>query len=301
MNKKREDKLQAFVAAEEGRTDFESTVAPNPQYSLQNEIGWVKLKLEDLPTKGLFYLDGTEIAIKAATGNEIRHWSTLNEEDINGMDDMLNYILERCCTVRIPNYPKCNWKDIVEIDRFYIILSIRELTFKSENPLQVKISETKTRPVTKDMITFANFDEKLMNFYNHETKTFHFVNEKHNLDCHLLLPTLGITAWIKNYVITAHQKNKPVDMDFLNFAPFIIGDWRDLTNVAVYESLVEDSKGWSISKTSLISQVKDMLTKVVNPEIMYLDEHGMEVRVPVDFLGGIKSLFIISNIFDELL
>ena len=80
----------------------------------------------------------------------------------------------------------------------------------------------------------------------------------------------------------------------------MVGDWRDLTD-KYYESMVNESYGWDIKEISLISKVKDMLSEVVNPEIVYVDEHGLEVRAPLNFLGGIKSLFVISDIFDELL
>lgn len=289
--KESEEQLKRFVESNEGSL--------NSGLSLQNNIGWVKLNLSDLPTKGMFYYDGTEIAIKAATGGEIRHWSTLNEEDVNGVDDMLNYVLERCCTVKIPNVPNSNWRDIVELDRFYIILAIRELTFKSENPLQVPIGTNKSRPVTKEMISFANFDGDLMKFYDKEQKCFLFRFKTGNVRL-MMLPTLGITAWLKQYVMKHQQKGSNFDMDFMNFAPFLLDDWRGLTD-KTYESLVSDSVGWDIKEVSLISKVREMIINTINPEIVYLDEHGSEVRVPINFLGGFKSIFVISDIFAELL
>lgn len=291
-----EKKLKAFVASEEGNKDI---ITPQNNLSLQNNLGWIKLNLSDLPTKGDFYYEGTEIAIKAATGGEIRHWSTLNEEDVNGMDDMLNYILERCCTVKIPGIPNSNWRDIIELDRFYVILAIRDLTFKSDNPLQVPIGSGKTRPVTKEMISFATFNDDLMKFYDRDKKCF-FFKFKSGKELIMMMPTLGITAWLKQYVMKHQQKGSTFDMDFMNYAPFLIDDWRSLTDKN-YEELVSNAVGWDVKEVSLISKVREMIVNTINPEIVYFDEHGTEVRVPLNFLGGFKSIFVISNIFDELL
>jgi hypothetical protein len=43
-----------------------------------------------------------------------------------------------------------------------------------------------------------------------------------------------------------------------------------------------------------------MLASSVNPEVVYLNDRGEEASVPLSFRGGIKSIFLISDIFDEL-
>lgn len=297
-NKRNEDTLKKFVEESEN-VDAKNHIL-EPKLSLQNNIGWHSIKLNDLPSRGMFYADGTEIIIKAALGKEIRHWSTLNEEDIYAMDDMLNYILERCCSVKIPNIINSSWKDIVEIDRFYIILAIRELTFLSDNPLTVPIEDGKTRPVTKDMIEYVKFDEKLLKRYDSETKSFKLSLPKYNIEEYVIMPTLGVSSWIKQHMIKAQQQNKSLDMDIISFIPFLIDNWRYLNDKS-FNDLIAEANGWSVEKISLLTSVKDKILANINPEIVYMDSHGSEVRVPINFCGGFKSLFIISDIFDELL
>lgn len=301
MNKNSEETLKNFAIASEAEnatlTQKANTV--NNDISHGNMLGWIKLPLTDLPTKGNYYYDGTEILIKSATGGEIRHWSTINEDDISGVDDMLNYILERCCKVVCPAINNPNWKDIIELDRFYIILAIRELTFKGENPLQVPIGSNKTRPVTKEMITFVEFSEKIMKYYNKDTKCFTF-KFKNGKELFITLPTLGTSSWLKQYVIKNQQKGIEVDSTFLTYAPFIMDDWRNLSDKS-FEDMLTDSHGWDIQTISLMSKIIELLSSIIKPEISYIDEHGMEVRAPLEFLGGIKSMFIIQDIFDELL
>ncbi|MGL5691780.1 MAG: hypothetical protein ACRDD8_13310, partial [Bacteroidales bacterium] len=181
----------------------------------------------------------------------------------------------------------------------YIILAIRELTFRSENPLRVDCGSGKTRPITKDMIKYAEFDEKLMKYYDKTLKCFVF-KLKSGKTHYVTLPSIGITSWFKQYIIKNQQSGKAIEMDFLNYAPFIIGDWRDL-NEGTYNELVIDSQGWDTVEISLLSKVRDMIFSAINPELVYLDEHGLEVHAPLEFCGGIKSIFIIQDIFDELL
>src|ERR1035437_9901756 len=108
------------------------------EISQGNRLGYQKIPIQDLPTQGLFYPEGTEIFIRAANGGEIRHWSTLDDGDLSSLDDMLNYVIERCVTYKTTG-AYSSWKDIKEVDRFYLILAIREYTFfKGENKLQVK-------------------------------------------------------------------------------------------------------------------------------------------------------------------
>lgn len=319
-----EEKLKKFAEEKEGTPPKEAKVTPvksksdsvgapitktntenlpwqkDPeQIALGNEIGWQQLNLKDLPTQGLFYPEGTEIAINAASAGEIRHWSTLNEEDLASLDDMLNYVIERCAKVKAPGGIGSSWKDLKEVDRFYILLAIRERTFvKGENKLQVKVSETSKIDVNKDMVDYITFDDRLMERYNSQKRciSLPFKTGK-TIDVHL--PSVGVTNWLKNYVIRKQQMNEAFDQDFLNFAPFVIGDWRGL-NDATYEKFVYESTNWSNAEISMLTKIREIFADTINPVIKYRDEQGGEREVPLNFQGGIKSIFLISDPFSEL-
>jgi hypothetical protein len=310
-----EEKLRQFVeSAENNNTEavnkvLGSDLSPSSGESLgrkfagihdvQNEIGWEKLKILDLPTQGFFYPEGTEIVIRSATAGEIRHWSTLNEEDLSLLDDMLNYVLERCCNVKFPDGKFSSWRDIKEVDRFYILLAIRERTFvKGENKLQVKISESNRIDVVKDMINYITFDERLMEYYSPEERCL-VLRFKNGKIMKIYLPSTGVTNWLKHYITRKKQMQEAIDEDFLNFAPFVIGDWRGL-NDASYQQIVMDSQGWSTGEISMITEIRRIFADTINPVIKYHDEQGGERVIPLNFQGGIKSLFLISNPFAEL-
>lgn len=263
-----------------------------------NQIGWQKIAINDLPTQGLFYPEGTEIIIRAATAGEIRHWSTLNEDNLSALDDMLNYVIERCSKIKYPNLA-ASWRDIKEVDRFYILLAIRELTFiNGENKLQVKTSETSKVDVSKDMVDYITFDQRLMDYYSEEERMF-VLNFKNGKKLRITIPSVGITNWLKNYIQRKRQMNEVIDEDFISFAPFVLYDWRGL-NDDTYSKIVLDSYNWSASEISMLVEIKKIFTDTVDPVVRYRDEEGGERTVPLNFQGGIKSIFLISNAFGEL-
>lgn len=266
-----------------------------------NQIGWIPLKVEDLPTRGLFYPKDTVLAIRAATGGEIRHWSTLDETDFAALDDMINYVIERCTTIK-PGNPEAahmSWKDIKEVDRFYIILAIHELTFaQGENKLQVKVSDTKKIDVRKDMVSYISLDPKLMQYYDEDERCF-ILKLKTGRVLKLDIPCVGVTQWLKNFIIRKRQQQEYIDEDYLTFAPFIIRNWRGLSD-ETYLRFVEDSNKWDVATVSILTHVKQLFADTINPVVRFTDEGGMEQTAPLNFQGGIKSIFLISDPFGEL-
>jgi hypothetical protein len=310
-NLNNEEKLKEFVQSQEGSSPTSSigvplSASPTPStfkatgvHDTLNELGWEKIKISDLPTQGFFYPDGTEINIRSATSGEIRHWSTLNEEDLSALDDMLNYVIERCSNIKVPGNQFASWRDLKEVDRFYIILAIRERTFvKGENRLQVKVSENNKIDVIKDMVDYITFDERLMRYYSPEERCL-VLTFKTGKKLRVYLPSVGVTNWLKQYIQRKRQQQENIDEDFINFAPFVIGDWRGL-NDASYEKYVLDSISWSNAEISLLTEIRKIFADTINPVIKYRDEQGGERVIPLNFQGGIKSIFLISDPFAEL-
>ncbi len=307
MPENNEEKLKEFVEQKEGQigppiSPIPAGITPIPvaqSRDPQNELGWERLKITDLPTQGLFYPEGAEVVIRSATAAEIRHWSTLNEEDLFVLDDMLNYVLERCCSVKYPNNAFASWRDLKEVDRFYVILAIRERTFvKGENRLQVKVSETAKIDVVKDMVNYITFDDRVMKYYSPEERCI-VLTFKNGKKLRVHLPATGVTNWLKQYINRKRQTGESFDEDFISFAPFVIGDWRGL-NDASYERYVMESNSWSAIEISLLTEVKKIFSEAINPVLKYKDENGGERVIPLTFQGGVKSIFLISDPFSQL-
>jgi hypothetical protein len=306
--------LEQYANQEEGVTINADTIGPpiiqpapgasmpwQTERPIGNQLGWITLKLEDFPTRGLFYPKDTTVAIRAANGGEIRHWSTLEETDLAALDDMLNYVIERCVTIKStnPDGAYLSWKDIKEVDRFYLLLAIQELTFANgENKLQVKISDTKKIDVRKDMINYISLDPKLMQYYDEDERCF-ILKPKNGKVIKLDIPCVGVTQWLKNLIIRKQRTGEYLDEDYLSFAPFVVRNWRGLTE-DVYNKFVEDSHSWGVVTISLLVHVKQLFSDTINPVIKYTDEGGTEQTAPLNFQGGVKSIFLIPDPFREL-
>lgn len=277
------------------RGDFDR-VADDFDARKRSNLGYLKIPVDSLPTKGLFYPSDIEISIRSARGEEIKHWSTMNDTDIqqqSQVDDIFNYMIERCCVVKIPGVAGNCWKDLKNADRLYLLLAIREFTFTNENPLKVPYGEGKEDiPVVKEMIDFVKIPDELMRFYNPDNKSFTF-----NVDgqvINMYIPSIGVNDWIKKYTINKLNSREMFDKDFILYAAMLINDYRQLNN-RKYEELVASTRFWGHKEWSVVSYVLDQLNNVTDPKIKYTDENGTEVEIPLNFRGGIKSIFLLSN------
>ena len=272
--------------------------------SVIEDIGWIRVKLETLPSQGIFYPQGTEITIRAAAVAEIRQWSTIDEEDLLAIDDALNRIIDKCCRIKFPGMMG-SYKDIKELDRFFIVFAIREYTFKrGENQLSVtfdcKCGKNEPLAITKEMLSYYVPSTELQTRFSDDERCF-ILNLKNGEEIKLYLPTLGVMSYIKGYIREKSQSRQDYDKPFLRWAPFIFPDWRAL-NEAMYQRSLQDSYTWSISKISVIDWFVDQMQKTVNSDLKHkCASCGSEVTASLSFRGGIKSLFLISGIPTELI
>ena len=305
------------AAQEKAKTTSNQTMSlDEAQEARRNEIreqvqskglGYLRINPQDLPTKGIFYEPGTEFFVRAATGGEIRHWSQTNETTVADVNDSLNYMLERCLSVKMPGRV-ADWRDLVEIDRFYMILCIRDFTFvDGNNELMITINENKQVPLKKDNIQFIDLGDKLMRFYNVEKRCFTLQEFDTKYGKHIRLskpldiymPRLGVTEWLKNYVQRKQQGREMFDRDFISMAPLLVPDFRVL-NDQTYSRLIADCDYFGPVEYSLIEQFKRVIAQSVEPKFIYNDEEGVEQQAPLNFQGGWKNLFLETGL-DELL
>lgn len=286
-------------AQEEAREEIE-------QMKKETGLGYIQIPLENLPTKGVFYPEGTQIWIRAAQGKEIRHWSTTVESELNEIDDALNYMLESCMSMKIPG-KLASFRDLCEIDRFYVILSIRDFTFpEGNNELKINITETKQIPLKRNNVSFIKLPDALMKFFDPSKKCFVISGVIKGytigrpLEIHM--PTVGVTKWLKDYVQRKQRENQGFDKDFITWAPLLIPDYRGL-NDQTYSDFVHQHDGMNAVSLSVLEMFRKQLSKAIDPKLTYVDEGGTERESQLNFQGGFKSLFLIGDIIglDDLL
>jgi hypothetical protein len=272
------------------------------------EMGYKNVPLEELPSTivdhGIvFYPEGTQIAIRAATVAEIRHFSGIDENDQMEMLNILNHMIEKCVRIYIPGQP-ATYKDIKEIDRFYLLLAIKEYTFlNGENKIEISVKDSNGGnhkiELKRELLDYFNPGEIFIKNFDQQTKSFLF-KLKSGEQFHLYLPSLGVMNWINNWVKDKTIKKEYYNKSFIKYAPFLFPDWKFL-NEKKYLEEEQKSLNWSYQKLSVIDRLIDEMGKSINTNINYVLPNGEEGSAPINFPGGIKSLFIISNISGELL
>jgi len=276
------------------------------------DIGWKNVPLNQLPSsieteEGLltFYPEGTQFSIRAATVAEIRHFSGIDENDQLSISEILNFMMEKCVRVKIPG-TIASWKDIKEIDRFYFLMAIKDYTFlEGENKLFINVNDDEGNPhkieFTRESLDYFKPSETLINKYDYHNKCFTFTLKDTNETFSIYLPTLGIMNFITNYVKEKYKNNENFNKDFLKYAPFVFKDWRLLNKEKFEKYVSNDYIKWPYKKFAVIDRIIDTLSKGISTKIKYTLPNGEEGSAPIQFPGGIKSLFIISDFSGELL
>ena len=277
---------------------------------IQSLTGYVKLDLANFPSGGQFYREDFEIHIRAARVGEIREFSTLDEENILDVDEKLNSLLVNCTKIMYGNQ-RGSYRDVLEEDRIYLILSIRELTFKEgENKLMMPVGKKNCKTgsckaqdsmeLRTGNLQFNEQDELIEKYYDFENKCFTVPTKNHG-ELTIAPPTIGVMRAITDWIRKREQEGKTWDKSSLSILPYIQREWRGFNDKEIF-SAITSFQGWDASKFSIVYRLVEKAKIGVKPEFNYPCEScGEEVAVPLTFPGGIKALFIIQDISSELL
>lgn len=272
-----------------------------------SNLGWKNLPIRTLPSGGLYYPEGTRIAIRAAEVKEIRHFSTIDDSDELDIDEKLNYILEKCSFIEIPGRPNSHY-DLKYEDRFFVIMAIRDLTFvQGENRI---ILTPKTGCDKKDECIFSNgvelrtgilsnyeIEEDIMKYYSSIERCFVFPLKKENRSIRMFIPSIGVKIKLDSFI----SKNKSEVEDIENILPFLFEDWKTTSDFD-FRAQINASNNWTKEEFSLYFELSNRIKIGTRLNTrMSCPNCGAEVTAPISFPGGIRSLFVISDIFGELL
>ena len=277
---------------------------------IQSLTGYIKLDLANFHSGGQFYREDFEIHIRSARVGEIREFSTVDEENILDVDEKLNSLLVNCTKIMYGNQ-RGSYRDVLEEDRIYLILSIRELTFKEgENKLMMPVGRKKCKTGTcksqesvelkTNNLQFNEQDELIEKYYDYENKCFTVPTKSHG-ELIIAPPTIGVMRAITDWIRKREEGNLPWDKSSLSILPYIQREWRGFNDKEIF-SAITSFQGWDASKFSIVYRLVEKAKIGVKPEFNYPCEScGEEVTVPLTFPGGIKALFIIQDISSELL
>lgn len=281
--------------------------------SSPSNLGWKNIPVSLLPSGGIFYPDGTKIAIRAAEVKEIRHYSTIDEEDQLDIEEKLSYIIERCSSMEFPGEGVVSYKDLKQEDRFFIVMAIRDLTFtKGENMIILKpYKKCQNLPdcpfsggieLRTGVLSSYEIDPEIMKYYDPASRCFVFNPKKIAKRIEVSIPSIGVTQEITNFIKEAAKRKVEVDNGFVSIAPFLFSDWRGLNFDRILIKMREIDNFWTKEEFSLYFELSERIKVGTKLEVkLECPKCGeKEVTANITFPRGLRSIFVISDIFREL-
>jgi len=273
-------------------------VGKNVDYSSMPDVGWKTIPVENLPSQGKFYPDDVKITMRSASNKEVRHYSTIDEDDFLDVDDKLNFIVENCIKISSNSFQtRMSSKDLLEIDRFYLLLCVRDYTFPdNENKLKMNITcnrcgHNDQLEITRDRLNYFTLDPFLLERYDKAIGGFK-IETKEGQKWNLFMPTIGTSTALKNIRRNRQNNNQSIDPFFFTYALLIFSDWRKINDVT-YKDKEQDSHGWSNKKISVMNALAEKFKSSVDLNIKnQCTACGTEVASPFYFQGGWKALFL---------
>ena len=196
-------------------------------------------------------------------------------------------------------------------DRFFIIMSIRDMTFlKGENRIILPVTKNCTKEgcnvpdsieLKSNLLDSFIIDSDILKRYSRESYSFKFVPKDGSQEMDLYIPTVGVTTVCRKILSEKRRKGKKFDESFAKVASFIIPDWRDLDE-RLYDQYERASIDWTPLQFSIADQITEKINFATKSRIYTKCESCEgEVTAEITFPGGYRSLFVISDIFSQLL
>lgn len=279
--------------------------------SLHNKLGYIKIPYENLPTKGRFYPNDSELMIRSLTVQELRHWSTIDDSQPLDVNSHLNQILlSSSKLVDLNSGKNIGYQYICDADRLFILLMIRDLTFKEpESKIEIPIRcncganvETKVTLKHNSIVLHEELPEKIDKYYDAEQKCFIIKTNNGNYVLHL--PRVGVMEKVYNKISELEQQKRAWDKSFYVTLPYLIINPKLVEDEKQLNKLYNEFILWDIKKfqiiDSMIRELKIGPTDKIKGSCSK-SGCGAEVIGDLTFPDGIRSLFTVSNIDSELL
>lgn len=275
--------------------------------------GWFDVDMSQLGYGGRLYPQDLKIVYRAARAAEIRHWSNMDDSNLNAqVAQHLTDLIAVCCRcVSISGNNQYSYKDIYEHDKWKLIMMIHDLTFPENSEVTNPILLDVTSGVCKhhfklnlsaDNIHFVEPDSMLDKYIDSENGGY-LVNTKSLGQIALKPSTIGVGEAMAQYMMKLDIETQ---RNIIGIAPVVamqLGDWRGLNDKLILQAFQEFNGIEPLKALPLLLDIADKATVKAAETIKFVCPHcKMEGEAPFRFPNGIKQIFRpISNIESELL
>lgn len=269
--------------------------------------GWVPIDRSLLGERSMFYPESWQFRVRPATVEAIRNWSTIDDTNINVVDDVFNEILKSCLSIVTPNGP-LPWSNVRSWDRFFFLLLIREYTFahgerKIEYEEDCPNCENAVKfNLTSNALMYELPDPEVMHYFDPSSQTWIIDPAEFDMEGYptitLYLPTLEKDANIKAWVITRAQDKKKVDSVFIKFLAWMAPKISKDETIAARQIKEYEMKFKSLDM-NMFSLMNDIINNVTVTPLNKLKTVcpvcGEEFTADVRFQNGVSDLFNVSS------
>lgn len=266
--------------------------------------GWMLMDKSLLGGRAMFYPEDWNFYIRPATVEAIRNWSTIDDNNMNVIDDVFNEILKSCLTIRTSQGQK-PWYCINSWDRFFFVLTIREYTFE-QGESKIEYHEECTNcecdvvfDLTSQSLMYDMPDQEVMSMYDQQSQTWLIDPMDYDIDTDpitLYLPTVEKDANIKAWMIARLQENRNAKIDsvFIKFLTWLAPKISKDENIAKRQVKEYKAKfeSWDIEMFQFMDDV--IANIIVTPATSLkttCPSCGEEVTSVIRFPDGVSSLF----------
>lgn len=278
----------------------EKLISPYINLDIREESGQKNISLELLPSRGIFYPSDLVITATSLKVKEIRHFSSIDEDDNIDISDKINFVINAGIKTQSSTgfSPKC----LLEIDRFYLLFLIRDLTF-IDYPSNLYIDSTCVECGEKDSVDLRlnrlgvikeGVIDHYMEKYTSESRSIKLETEKESID--LYFPSIHNLEIARKMIKDEEIPVKDQDKFMLCFT---VPPQTKLSKQD-FDSFEKEIDEWTPVKYAL---VKDFIEKVNSSYLLSLfykcSSCGAGVTAPIRFQQGFKRLFI-PNFSDSI-
>jgi len=266
-----------------------------------NNLKYFAFDVREFPS-GIFYPQGTTIQIRSAEVKEIQAYSMVDDSNYYDIVEKMNEMLSSCVRVKYPDGNVGSYLDVRDPDRFYLIFTIRELTFQQGNSLATKaVCECGTESqleLKRSNFKMFQASEKLEKYYNPVKRCFTFETISGDV-FNLAPPSIGLQKAFTEYIVSENASKRKPNMSFLKIIPFMLHDRTSITQEGIKAKL-EEFTSMNNNSFQFVNSAVEKLTFGIE-KVLGACSCGLEVHSDMIFPNGPSALFVDDDAFERFI
>ena len=270
--------------------------------------GWIPIDRSQMSFRSMFYPEDWEFRIRCATVEAIKNWSSIEDENLSVINNVINEILKTCVSIYSPSRGAISWEKINSWDKFWFVLKVREYTFsKGEAALEFdedcdNCGSSVHYTLQSDYLYYEYPDNDVVErHWNQAKMTWEIDPREYDVEhpqIRLYCPTVGKDQAIISWLVSQNEAGKNIDENFIKFLPYMLEFAPKDSNLLdrKIKECKSEFKSWDVETFLFMDEVRKNIT--INPSeklTQVCPSCGAEVRSTVRFPNGIKYLFAVQG------